>query len=103
MDETQASPDIESTPPVEITPTEVVIPTPEATTASAGEPTDPDVSEVPASASTPSFEQRVEERFIALEQALMNLPHSIATVLHRGSMEAEEFAKQVIAHLFDKE
>jgi hypothetical protein len=47
-----------------------------------------------------TFEQRVEQRFIALEQALMRLPHSLHTVLSRGSTTAEEFAHNVLAHLF---
>lgn len=49
-----------------------------------------------------TFEQRVEERFMALEQALMGLPHSIHTVLSRGSTSAEEFGAAVIVHLFGK-
>lgn len=59
------------------------------------------VEVVPVQAAEPkTFEQRVEDRFVALERAVMGLPHSIAHVMHQGSMEAEEFAKRVIAHLF---
>lgn len=53
-----------------------------------------------SSAEPKTFEQRVEERFLALERALMGLPHSIMHVMHQGSMEADEFAKRVLAHLF---
>jgi len=49
-----------------------------------------------------TFEERVEARFLALEHALMGLPHSIMHVMHQGSMEAEEFAQRVLAHLFGK-
>lgn len=46
-----------------------------------------------------SLEQRVSD----LEHALVNLPHSIAVVLSRGSKEAHEFAKEVVEHLFGHE
>lgn len=52
-----------------------------------------------SSAEPPTLEQRVAD----LERALVSLPHSIATVMHRGSMGADDFAKAVIAHLFGKE
>lgn len=45
----------------------------------------------------------LEQRVADLERALVSLPHSIATVMHRGSMDAGDFAKAVLAHLFDKE
>lgn len=50
-----------------------------------------------------TFEQRVEERFLALEAALMKFPASIATVMARGSQEPADFAKSVLAHLFGKQ
>lgn len=65
------------------------------------------VSESPTAASSPAepktFEQRVEERFLQLEHALMGLPHSIHTVLSQGSTDAESFGKAVLAHLFGKQ
>lgn len=45
----------------------------------------------------------LEQRVADLERALVSLPHSIATVMHRGSMEPVEFAKAVVAHLFGHE
>lgn len=49
-----------------------------------------------------SFEQRVEARFLAVEHALINLPHSIKHVMEQGSTNAETFAKKVLTHLFSK-
>jgi hypothetical protein len=63
---------------------------------------DPERLKALIAADTQTFEQRVEERFLALEQALMGLPHSIHTVMSRGSTSAEEFGAAVIAHLFGK-
>jgi len=49
-----------------------------------------------------TFEQRVEERFLAVEHFITELPHSIHSVMTQGSMSAEEFGKAVLAHLFAK-
>lgn len=49
-----------------------------------------------------SFEQRVEARFLAVEHALINLPHSIKHVMEQGSTDADTFAKKVLTHLFSK-
>lgn len=46
--------------------------------------------------------QLIEERFQVLEAALLRLPHSIMTVMQRGSQTAEEFASAVHQHLFGK-
>lgn len=54
----------------------------------------------PADATT--FEERVEQRFLALESYLMKLPHSIAHAFSQGSAEPEELATRVLAHLFSK-
>lgn len=56
----------------------------------------------PVAVAPKTFEERVEARFLALEHALMGLPHSIMHVMHQGSMNAEEFAQRVLAHLFGK-
>lgn len=60
-------------------------------------------SQTAPAAEPQTFEQRVELRFLALEQHLMNLPHSIMYVMQQGSMEAEEFAGRVLVHLFSKD
>lgn len=49
-----------------------------------------------------TFEQRCEERFLALEGYLMKLPHSIAHAFSQGSAEPEELASRALAHLFSK-
>ena len=49
-----------------------------------------------------TFEQRVEERFLAVEHFITELPHSIHSVMGQGSMSAEDFGKAVLAHLFAK-
>lgn len=49
-----------------------------------------------------SFEQRVEARFLKLERALLQLPHSIRTVMDEGSHEVEEFTQRVLSHLFNR-
>jgi hypothetical protein len=46
--------------------------------------------------------QLIEERFQVLEAAFLRLPHSIMTVMQRGSQAPEEFAAAVHAHLFSK-
>lgn len=49
-----------------------------------------------------TFEERVEQRFLALEGYLMKLPHSLAHAFSQGSAEPEELASRVLAHLFNK-
>lgn len=46
-----------------------------------------------------TFEQRVEERFLKLEAAIMQLPASIHAVMSNGSMEAEDFGAAVVKHV----
>lgn len=52
---------------------------------------------------TPTFEQRVEERFLQLENFLVKMPLSIAYAFHQGSATAEEMAQRAIKHLFGGE
>ncbi|HXP66481.1 MAG TPA: hypothetical protein VN815_13480 [Steroidobacteraceae bacterium] len=49
-----------------------------------------------------TFEERVEQRFLAIEKAIQELPHSIHSVLQQGSHDTESFAKSVLHHLFSK-
>jgi len=99
MDETTQEPStpVSTEPATEQAPAPVPEPVPSAPEVPPAEPVTPAAEEAPK-----TFEQRVEDRFLQLEQFLVALPHSIATVLARGSMETEEFAKQVVEHLFTK-
>jgi hypothetical protein len=56
----------------------------------------------PAAPAPKTDMQLIEERFQVLEAAFLRLPHSIATVMARGSQAPEEFAAAVHAHLFSK-
>jgi hypothetical protein len=61
----------------------------------------------PSDASSPAepltFEQRVEERFLKLEHAIVQLPHAIHEALSEGSHESPEaFASSVLKKLFAK-
>jgi len=49
-----------------------------------------------------TFEQLVEQRFLALERAIARMPHAIHTAMSEGShASAEEFASRVLHHIFN--
>jgi hypothetical protein len=89
--------DVPNAAPVAVAPTTEPASAPSAAGAAT---TSPSAASSPAEPKT--FEQRVEERFLALEHALTELPHSIMATMQKGSLDAAEFGKAVIAHLFSK-
>ncbi|MCA8026416.1 hypothetical protein [Burkholderia cepacia] len=75
-----------------------------ATVASTDATSSPSGANSPAESPVPlTFEQRVEQRFLQIEHYLLKLPAAIHAVLSAGSLEPEEFSKQVIARLFASE
>lgn len=76
---------------------------PSSTVETASAPTVSDaagVSQPAASSPAETFEQRVEARFLALEQHFMNLPHAIAQA--NGHPEPASWGSRVLNFLFGK-